>query len=87
MAWNLDRVRKQGVKGHLTDFLCREFGDNIGKELSPIMRESYRLAFIRKPEFMGNTREEEYHTNYYRIVRDMPWSLEKIQNALQSMEL
>ena len=47
MAWNLDHVRKQGVKGHLTDFLCREFGDKIGKELSPIMRESYRLAFIR----------------------------------------
>ena len=82
MAWNLNRVRKQGVKGHLTDFLYREFGDNIGKELSPIMRESYRLAFIRKPEFMGNTREEEYHTNYYRIVRDMPWSLEKIQKRL-----
>lgn len=86
MAWNLDRVRKQGVKGHLTDFLCREFGDKIGKELSPIMRESYRLAFIRKPEFMGNTREEEYHTNYYRIVRDMPWSLLEIKNRLAEYE-
>ena len=36
------------------------------------MKEHYRLAYIRKPEFMGNTREEEYHTNDYRIIKDMP---------------
>ena len=43
----------------------------LGKRLLPLMKEHYRLAYIRKPEFMGNTREEEYHTNDYRIRKDM----------------
>ena len=32
---------------------------------------------------MGNTREEEYHTNAYRIVKDMPWSKQYINKRLE----
>ena len=32
---------------------------------------------------MGHTREEEYHTNRYRIVTDMPWSRTFIQKRLE----
>ena len=39
-------------------FLKREFGEAIGEDLLPVMMEHYRLSYIRKPEFMGNTREE-----------------------------
>lgn len=59
MAWNLEDVRKEGVVAHLRHFLEREFGMDIAKELCPVMQEYYRLAYIRKPEFMGNTRTEE----------------------------
>lgn len=74
MAWNMDKVAEEGVFTHLEHFLQREFGEKVGRALLPVMQEHYRLAYIRKPEFMGNTREEEYHTNDYRIVKDMPWS-------------
>ena len=69
MAWDIHSVRKQGITKHLSHFLQREFGNQLGKRLLPLMKEHYRLAYIRKPEFMGNTREEEYHTNDYRIIK------------------
>lgn len=55
-----------------------ETGDSLSKELLPVMKEHYRLAYIRKPEFMGNTREEEWDNDYYKIVRDVPWGLDSI---------
>lgn len=86
MAWNMDKVRGKGWKKHLYEFLAREFGVENASSLSDVMVEAYRLAYIRKPEFMGNTREEEYHTNEYRIVRDLPWDMDSIQNRLNKYE-
>lgn len=86
MAWNMTSVRNIGVKGHLAQFLNREFGPVMGKELLPIMQEHYRLAFIRKPEFMGNTRVEEYNTSDYCTVHDLPWSMPKILQRLTSYQ-
>ena len=83
MAWNIDEVVQKGISNHLGKFLKREFGNSIGEKLLPVMQEHYRLAYIRKPEFMGNTREEEYHTNAYRIVKDMPWSKQYINKRLE----
>ena len=82
MAWDIDSVRARGVKGHLTDFLAREFGEENAGELADVMTESYRLAYIRKPEFMGNTRMEEYFNPYYRFVRDLPWSEDSLRSRL-----
>lgn len=86
MAWDIHSVREQGVTEHLTRFLQREFGDQLGKRLLPVMKEHYRLAYIRKPEFMGNTRVEEFHTNDYRIIKDMPWSEEYIDSRLEAYQ-
>ncbi len=82
MAWDIDKVAKEGVSTHMENFLQREFGKTVGKELLPVMQEHYRLAYIRKPEFMGNTREEEYTNPDYRIVKDMPWSKEYVLRRL-----
>lgn len=87
MAWNIDQVIENGVSGHLCNFLKREFGKAIGEDLLPVMMEHYRLSYIRKPEFMGNTREEEYHTNAYRIVKDMPWSRSYINKRLEDYQV
>lgn len=78
MAWNIAEVEAKGPSAHLADFLSREFGNETARELLPVMNEHYRLAYIRKPEFMGNTREEEWGNDYYKIVRDLPWSLDSI---------
>ena len=45
------------------------------------MNEYYRLAFIRKPEFMGNTREEEKDPQF-KIVKDLNWSEDYIIKRL-----
>lgn len=86
MAWDVDKVRKQGVRGHLRDFMAREFGEGNADELADVMMESYRLAWVRKPEFMGNTRMEEYFNPYYRFVRDLPWSEDSIMRRLGEYE-
>ena len=85
MAWNLEAVAQEGVTAHLKHWLERELGTSPAKELLPVMQEYYRLAHIRKPEFMGNTREEE-KAPAYRIVKDLPWSEEFINERLSSYD-
>jgi len=78
MAWDIDRVAADGVEKHLERFLAREFGDDAGKGLLPVMNEHYRLAFIKKPEFMANTRVEEKDREYYSMVRDNEWGADSL---------
>lgn len=85
MAWNLEAVAQEGVTAHLKHWLERELGTSPAKELLPVMQEYCRLAHIRKPEFMGNTREEEKDPAY-RIVKDLPWSEEFINERLSSYD-
>ena len=85
MAWNLEAVAQEGVTAHLKHWLERELGTSPAKELLPVMQEYYRLAHIRKPEFMGTTREEEKDPAY-RIVKDLPWSEEFINERLSSYD-
>ena len=83
MAWNLDKVSSEGVTAHLKHWLERELGTSCAKTILPVMQEHYRLALIRKPEFMGNTREEE-KTPVYRVVKDLPWSEREINERLNA---
>lgn len=78
MAWNITEVEAKGPSAHLADFLSREFGNETACELLPVVSEHYRLAYIRKPEFMGNTREEEWGKDHFKIVKDLPWGLDSI---------
>lgn len=85
MAWNLDKVSFEGVTAHLKHWLERELGTSCAKAVLPVMQEHYRLAHIRKPEFMGNTREEE-NNPIYRVVKDLPWSEREINERLNAYD-
>ena len=85
MAWNIHRVEEEGVTRHLGNFLAREFGAQASARLLPMMQEHYRLAHIRKPEFMGNTRTEEKDPKY-KVVCDLPWSEAFIRGRLQAYQ-
>lgn len=74
MAWDIDAVAERGIRGNMEDFYAREFGQKAAGEIVPVMDEYYRLASIRMPEFMGNTRTEERDRAYYNKVRDIAWS-------------
>lgn len=83
MAWNMEAVATKGVTAHLKNWLERELDASAAKELLPVMQEHYRLAHIRKPEFMGNTREEEQDPAF-RVVKDLPWNEAYIYERLSS---
>lgn len=83
MAWNIDEVNEIGVTAHLKSWLGREFGSNCAEELLPAMEAHYQLSYIRKPEFMGNTREEERDPKY-KVIKDLPWSEQTISERLIS---
>jgi len=85
MAWNLDKVSSEGVTVHLKHWLERELGTSCAKAVLPVMQEHYRLAHIRKPEFMGNTREEE-NNPIYRVVKALPWSEREINERLNAYD-
>jgi hypothetical protein len=84
MAWSIDSIanNQKGLELHLQHWLAREFGTATAKEIVSVMNEYYRLAYIRKPEFMGATRTEESDPKY-KIVTDLPWSEEEINQCLK----
>jgi len=87
MAWNINAISddKKGLDQHLNQWLEREFGSKHAAALTTILNEYYRLAYIRKPEFMGNTRTEEKDPNY-KTVADLPWSEKEIKKRISAYE-
>lgn len=87
MAWDINGIEgsKQGLDNHLKQWLVREFGHYHADDLLQVMNEYYRLAYIRKPEFMGNTRTEE-RDPAYREVKDLPWSESYIRTRIAEYE-
>lgn len=80
MAWDMNSPER-----HLNRFMSSTFGSRYAGDLTELMQEHYRLAFIRKPEMMGNTRTEERDKAYSR-VKDLPWTQQQILVRLQAYE-
>lgn len=53
MAWNINCVSANTLGNHYQAWLCRQFGEEAGKQIYPAMREFYHLCGERRPEFMG----------------------------------
>lgn len=60
MAWDINSITPRNIYDNQQQWLEREFGVELAKQISPLLNEYYRLANIRKPEFMGWSRVEEY---------------------------
>ncbi|MEO8253691.1 MAG: glycosyl hydrolase 115 family protein, partial [Flavobacterium sp.] len=58
MAWDINSIQSDGIKQHLKNWAGREFNNAIANEVSIVMNEYYRLAMLRKPEFMGWSQTE-----------------------------
>ena len=58
MAWDINSVKQDNISKHLEDWMGKTFGNQNAKPMTDIMNEYYRLAFIRKPEFMGWSQTE-----------------------------
>lgn len=66
MAWNINSVSPSTVGKHYQAWLCRQFGEEAGKALLPVMTEWYKLCGERRPEFMGWTQVELDKKKYPR---------------------
>ena len=80
MAWNIDCVSGETLNDHYQTWLCREFGQEVGKQLFPVMHEFYRLCGMRRPEFMGWNQVEVDKKLYDRglsQVRNSDWTQEQ----------
>jgi len=58
MAWNINAIKPEQVSQHLETWMSKTFGIENGPALKDIMNEYYRLAFIRRPEYMGWSQTE-----------------------------
>ncbi|WP_258104215.1 glycosyl hydrolase 115 family protein [Marinoscillum sp. MHG1-6] len=58
LAWDVNSISEETIHEHLVDWASREFGNSVGKEVAGVMDEYYRLAFLRKPEYMGWSQTE-----------------------------
>ena len=58
MAWNINSVKPEHVPQHLENWMGKTFGTENGPGIKDIMNEYYRLAFIRRPEYMGWSQTE-----------------------------
>lgn len=58
LAWNINSVKSDGLNQYLKDWISREFTPEIATDLSVVFEEYYRLASVRKPEYMGWSQTE-----------------------------
>ncbi|MUP36655.1 glycosyl hydrolase 115 family protein [Labilibaculum euxinus] len=58
LAWDINSINSSGVKDHLRACCARDFGVENADGIADVMQEYYRLAFLRKPEFMGWSQTE-----------------------------
>jgi len=58
MAWNINAIKADQISGHLENWMGKTFGIQHASGLKDIMTEYYRLAFIRRPEYMGWSQTE-----------------------------
>ena len=85
MAWDIRLCDKEAsVFTHLERWAEREFGKKNAAAITQVMKEYYRLAAIRKPEFMGWSRVEEpgYGRGGITPVRDTEYNPD-FNNELQ----
>jgi hypothetical protein len=85
MAWDIRLCDKEASAfTHLERWAEREFGKKNAATITQVMKEYYRLATIRKPEFMGWSRVEEpgYGRGGIMPVRDTEYNPD-FNNELQ----
>lgn len=64
LAWDTKSISEKTIKKHLQNWSKREFGEEMGAEIADLKEEYYRLAMLRKPEYMGWSQTEPSTRTY-----------------------
>tara|TARA_R110002050_G_scaffold286121_1_gene436269 strand:- start:58132 stop:60594 length:2463 start_codon:yes stop_codon:yes gene_type:complete len=58
LAWDINSINQENINEHLEEWAARDLGNKVAMGTATIMNEYYRLAFLRKPEYMGWSQTE-----------------------------
>lgn len=83
MAWDIKSAEKSPVNEVQANFLAEIFGAKYKKQIQFILDEFYRLAWSRKPEFMGW--EREWDAPKWRDLQNTEYSFENYNDAQQRL--
>lgn len=81
LAWNIHSIKPDGLKEYSKDWAAREFSPKVSAEVSAVFEEYYRLAFLRKPEYMGWSQTEPTTS-----VKLSDFSTEEIWNRIKAYD-
>ena len=79
LAWNVDEFDVKSINHHQSQFLGNLFGKAYVSRLQHILDTYYRLAWSRKPEFMGW--EREWDSKEYTGLKDTEYSFQNYSEA------
>lgn len=88
LAWNVNDYDIQTINHHQSQFLGQLFGQAYTSRFQNILDTYYRLAWSRKPEFMGW--EREWDSKEFTGLRDTEYSFQnygEAQKRLKEYEL
>lgn len=69
LAWHgpaPDVAKMNTAQKLMHSFYAREFGDEMARDIAPVMNRFYQLAWDRKPEHLAGTRVEEKDKAYWQ---------------------
>ena len=85
MAWNINDFNFEKARTHQAEYLAKLFGNlsPITSHLLPLLDTYYRLAWSRKPEFMGW--EREWDAKEHTGLKDTEYSFDNYEEAQQRL--
>lgn len=83
MAWNMDGFDYMKVREHQGNFVTDIFGNNYYDKLKFVLDEYYRLAWSRKPEFMGW--ERQWDAPEFKALKNTDYSFDNYNEAQQRL--
>jgi hypothetical protein len=83
LAWDVNKFNYVSINQHQSKFLSHTFGEKYLKSFQDILDTYYRLAWIRKPEFMGW--EREWDTPKYSQLANTEFSFQNYNDAQQRL--
>ncbi len=83
MAWDFPSFDIVNVNHHQANFMASIFGEQHEEEFQALLDEYYRLAWSRKPEYMGW--EREWDSPYHEQLKSTDYSFDNYNDARQRL--
>ena len=69
MAYDIEKFKEpEHIEDQMVSFYSNNFGEQVGRDISKIRSDYYKLAFERKPEFMGVEPDRTYYPNRHHCL-------------------